>query len=70
MRSLQPCGQTSLSVGLMVPSLYDIGLDAQMYAVLGAERWYAADEHLSDPMRALAIQRADALIAELKLLNG
>jgi hypothetical protein len=51
---------------IYVPSLYDIGLDAQMYAVLGAERLYAADEHLSDPIRAIAIQRADALVAELE----
>ena len=51
---------------IYVPSLYEIGLDAQMYAVLGAERLYAADEHLSDPMRAIAVRRADALVAELE----
>ena len=36
-----------------------------MYAVLGAEV-YASDEHLSDPMRAIAIRRADTLVAELE----
>ena len=48
-----------------VPSFYDIRLDARMYAILGAESVYAADEHSSDPMRTVASQRADALVAEL-----
>jgi hypothetical protein len=48
-----------------VPRFYNIRLDARMYAILGAESVYAADEQSSDPMRTVASQRADALVAEL-----
>lgn len=74
-RVIRRAGQGSLN-GLMsavagafpirrvyVPSLYQLELDDRMYAALGAERVYASDEHLEDPLRAVATRRADELIA-------
>ena len=46
-----------------VPSLYQLELDDRMYAALGAERVYASDEHVDDPIRILARRRADEFIA-------
>jgi Sulfatase len=53
-----------------VPSLYQLELDDRMYAVLGAERIYASDEHEADPLRTVAAQRADALIETLNAAGG
>lgn len=48
-----------------VPSHYQLELDARMYAAFGAELIYASDEHGADPLRTVAEQRADHLIATL-----
>jgi hypothetical protein len=51
--------------GVYVPSLYQLQLDARMYAAFGATL-YVADQHPDDPLRARAEARADALIARLE----
>ena len=48
-----------------VPSHYQLELDDRMYAAFGAELIYASDEHDADPLRTVAEQRADQLIATL-----
>jgi hypothetical protein len=45
-----------------VPSLYNIDLDARMYAVLGADTLYAVDKEPLDPLRTVAGRRADELL--------
>lgn len=49
-----------------VPSLYRIELDDRMHTAFGADTLYAADEHRSDPMRAIADRRAVETIARLE----
>jgi hypothetical protein len=50
---------------IYVPSLYQLELDDRMYAAFGAELIYVSDEHGADPLRTVAEQRADHLIAAL-----
>lgn len=49
-----------------VPSLYQIGLDHRMYLSFGAQMVYAADTHMTDPLKIVADERAHALIARLE----
>lgn len=49
-----------------LPSLYNIKLDDRMYEVFGAQTVYVCDQHVADPLRAVAERRVEALLAELQ----
>jgi sulfatase-like protein len=48
-----------------LPSLYNLNLDDRMYETFGADFVYVSDKEASDPLRAVAEQRAERLLTEL-----
>ena len=49
-----------------LPSLYNLPLDDRMYEIFGADTVYVSDAQTADPLRAVAEQRVEAILAELQ----